>query len=273
MHDLGYVEGQTISYIYRSAEGRADPIARLASELVELKPNVIVTAAVLPIRALKELTSTVPIVFAAVGDAVAAGAASNLAHPGGNLTGLSFLTIELSSKRVEVLHDLLPNIRQIAVLREASTPLRWLEATREASRQLGIELQVLEVAAAPEEFDRAFEAAVTARAQALDILSSAFFNAHKETLVELAAKYRLPTMYEHNDFVRTGGLISYGPSIPDLFRRAAIYVDKILKGANPGDLPIEQPTRFELSFNLKTAKSLGLVIPESFLLRADEVIE
>jgi putative tryptophan/tyrosine transport system substrate-binding protein len=271
MRDLGYAESRNVHYIYRSAKGRAEPITQLASELVALKPNVIVTASALPVRAVKEATSTIPIVFV-IADAVAAGAVSNLAHPGGNITGFSFLNTELSSKRLELLLEMLPNVRRVAVLRDFNTPRNWATATEEAGRSLGVALQVLEVAG-PDAFEGAFQAAATARAEALDILSSAFFNAHKARLVELAGKYRLPAMYEHDDFIRAGGLISYGPSIPELLRRAATYVDKILKGARLGDLPVEQPTKFELFINLKTAKALGLTIPESFLSRADEVIE
>jgi putative tryptophan/tyrosine transport system substrate-binding protein len=272
MRDLGYVESRNVDYLYRSAQGRAEPIAQLASELVALKPNVIVTASALPVRAVMDATSTIPIVFATQADALAAGAVSNLAHPGGNITGFSFLNTELSAKRLELLLEMLPNVRRLAVLRDSNTPRSWATATDEAGRRLGVALQVLEVAG-PDAFEGAFQAAATAQAQALDILASAFFNAHKTRLVELAAKYRLPAMWEHDDFVRAGGLISYGPSIPELFRRAATYVDKILKGTKPGDLPVEQPTKFELVINLKTAKALGLTIPEAFLLRADEVIE
>jgi putative ABC transport system substrate-binding protein len=271
MRELGYVEGNSISYIYRTAAGRAEPVSRFASELVALKPDVIVTASAVPIRALKEATSTIPIVFV-LADAITTGLVNNLAHPGENLTGLSFLNTELSAKRLELLLEMLPNIRRIAVLRDLNTPRIWAEATEETGRRLGLALQSLEVAE-PETFESAFEAAVNAHAEALDVLASAFFNSHKARLTELAAKYRLPTMYEHDDFVRTGGLMAYGPSIPDLLRRAATHVDKILKGAKPGDLPIEQPTKFALSINLKTAKALGLQIPDRLLALADEVIE
>jgi putative ABC transport system substrate-binding protein len=271
MRDLGYVEGNSISYIYRTAAGRVEPVSQFASELVALKPDVIVTASAVPVRAVKEATSTIPIVFV-LADAITAGVVNNLAHPGENLTGLSFLNTELSAKRLDLLLEMLPNIRRIAVLRDLNTPRIWAEATEEASRRLGLAFQLLEVAG-PETFESAYETAVNARAEALDVLSSAFFNSHKGRLTELAAKYRLPTMYEHDDFVRIGGLIAYGPSIPDLLRRAATHVDKILKGAKPGDLPIEQPTKFDLVINLKTAKALGLQIPDKLLAIADEVIE
>jgi putative ABC transport system substrate-binding protein len=222
MRDLGYVEGKSISYIYRSAAGRAGPVSQLASELVALKPEVIVTASAVPVFAVKEATSTIPIVFV-LADAITAGAVSNLAHPGGNLTGLSFLNSELSAKRLELLLQSLPNVRLVAVLRDLNTPQVWAEATQEAGRRLGLAVQLLEVAE-PETFESAFEAAIKARAEALDILASAFFNSHKARLIELAAKYHLPAMYEHDDFVRSGGLIAYGPIIPDLFRMAAMHV-------------------------------------------------
>jgi putative ABC transport system substrate-binding protein len=272
MSDLGYVEGQNVSYLYRSAEGKAESVPRLAFELVRLKPDVIMTSAPAPTLAAMKATPTIPIVFAAIGDAVTAGVVSSLAHPGGNVTGSSFLNTELSAKRLEILHETLPDIRRIAVLWDSNTPRSWEEATEEAGRTLGVELQVLEVAG-PDAFESAFEAAVTARAEALDVLTSAFFNAHMEKLLELAAKYRLPAMYSFDGSVHAGGLISYGPSLIDLYRRAATYVDKILKGAKPGDLPVEQPTRFELVINLKIAKALGLTIPPAILARADEVIE
>jgi putative ABC transport system substrate-binding protein len=271
MRGLGYVEGNSISYIYRTAEGRAEPVSQLASELVALKPDVIVAVHSMHVRALKEATSTIPIVFV-LGDAITAGLVNNLAHPRENLTGLSFLNTELSAKRLELLFEMLPNIHRIAVLRDLNTPRIWAEETEEASRRLGLALQLLEVAD-PGTFESAFEAAVNAHAEALDVLGSAFFLSHKARLTELAAKYRLPTMYEHDDFVRTGGLMAYGPSIPDLMRRVATYVDKILKGAKPGDLPIEQPTKFDLVINLKIAKTLGLTIPPTLLARAEEVIE
>jgi len=168
--------------------------------------------------------------------------------------------------------ETLPNIRRVAVLRDLNTPRKWAEATEEAGHRLGLALQLLEVAE-PETFEGAIEAAANEHADALDILASAFFNSHKARLVELAAKYRLPTVYEHDDFVRTGGLIAYGPNIPDLFRRAAAYVDRILKGAKPGDLPVEQPTRFMLIINVKTANALGLTLPPLLLARVDEAIE
>jgi putative ABC transport system substrate-binding protein len=272
MEELGYFDGQSVSYVYRSAEGRPEAIQRLASELVSMSPAVVVTTGPPAIRALKDATATIPIVFAAVGDAIAAGAVQNMAHPGGNVTGLSFLNIELSAKRLEVLAEALPHLRRVAILRDANTPREWLSATEQAGQSRGLQLRTIEVSE-PEALESAFDALATARADALDVLASAMFNTQKHRLVELAARRGVATIYEHRDFVETGGLLSYGPNIPDLFRRAAVYVDKILKGAKPGDLPVEQPTTFELVINLRTAKALGLTIPPTLLARADEVIE
>jgi putative ABC transport system substrate-binding protein len=272
MRDVGYVEGESVSYLYRSAEGNANSVRRLAIDLVRASPDVIVTNSALPVHAVMEVTSKIPIVFASVADAVTAGVVTNLAHPGGNATGLSFLNTELSSKRLGLLFELLPNIRRVAVLWDSNTPKSWEGATEEAGHALGAELHVLEVAG-PDEFQGAFEAAAGGHSDALDVLSSTFFLSHKHKLVALAAKYHLPAMYEHADFVRAGGLIAYGPSILELFRRAATYVDKILKGAQPGDLPVEQPTKFKLSLNLGTAKALGLLIEPALFARADELIE
>jgi len=197
---------------------------------------------------------------------------TDFAHPGGNLTGLSYLNSELSSKRLELLRETLPKLQRVAVFWDPSVPRSWVQITEEAARQLGLSIQPLAVPG-PDAFDDAFEATVRERAEALDVLSSANFNAHRVRLGQLAAKYRLPTMYESREFVRDGGLMAYGPSFLDLFRRAASYVDKILRGAKPGDLPVEQPTKFEFVVNLKTAKALGLVVPSALLSRADEVIE
>ncbi len=272
MQDLGYEEGRNVAYVRRSAEGHAERIPALAAELVDLKVNVIVTAAPQAVRAAMAATATIPIVFAAVGDAVGQGIALSLARPGHNATGFSFLNTEISAKRLQLLHEAFPSARQIAVLADGSGPSNSLDATKEAGSSLGLALQILSVSGSGE-FEGAFQAAVAGRAEALDVLASAFFNANRVRLVELAARYRLPAMYETDDYVHAGGLMSYGPSLTDLFRRAASYVDKILKGAKPGDLPVEQPTKFELVINLKTAKALGLAIPALLLGSADEVIE
>jgi putative ABC transport system substrate-binding protein len=272
MNGLGYVEGRSISYLYRSAEGKPERIDMLASEIVGLGPRVIVTAGPPSIRALNARTSTIPIVFAAVGDAVAAGVVTSIARPGGNATGLSFLNAELSAKRLDVLFEALPGLRRVAVLRDANTPAAWRDATDEASRARGVEPIVFEVRG-PEDFDGVFESIAAARVDALDILSSALFNAQQEALVRLATQYRIATIYEHRDFVEAGGLLSYGPNIGELFRQAATYVDRILKGASPGGLPVEQPTKFELVISIGAARKLALTLPPNILARADEVIE
>jgi putative ABC transport system substrate-binding protein len=197
---------------------------------------------------------------------------SSLARPGGNVTGLSMLNTEISAKRVELLREVLPRIERVAVLRDPGAPPADLDATQTAARTLGFRLQPLS-ASRPEEFDGVFQAARNSRAEALIVLASGFFNTHRRRLVDLAAQHRLVTVWEHRDFAEAGGLMSYGPNLVDMNRRAARYVDRILKGAKPGDLPIEQPTTFELVINLKTAKGMGLTIPPAVLARADEVIQ
>ena len=217
-------------------------------------------------------TSTIPIVLPIVGDPVAAGLVSSLARPGGNVTGLSMLNTEISSKRVELLRDLLPKIERVAVLRDPTVGAADWDATQTAARRLGLRLQLLN-AARPEEFMHAFQTATKARAQAVIVLASGMFNTQRRRLVDLASQGRLIAVYEHRQFPEAGGLISYGPNLVDMQRRAAKYIDKILRGAKPSDLPVEQANVFELVINLKTAKALGITIPQSLLLRADEVIE
>jgi putative tryptophan/tyrosine transport system substrate-binding protein len=272
MRDLGYVEGHNITYVRKSALGRPESIPPLAIELVSLKVDVIVTVAPLPVRAARQATTTIPIVFLALGDAVGDGIVSNLARPGGNITGLSFLNDVLSAKRLEILRDAIPNIRSIAVFYDPNTSRSYLEATEEAGRRLGLQLQAMALPGI-DAFEPAFQQAAVARVDAVDVLASAFFAANRVRFAELAAKYRLPAIYEHGDYVRSGCLMAYGPSLSDMGRRGSSYVDKILKGAKPGDLPVEQPTRFELVINLKTAKALGIMVPPRLLDRADEVIE
>ncbi len=272
MRELGYVEGQNISYLNLSAGGNVERVPQLAAELIARKPDVVVSAGPSPVRALQDRTSTIPIIFAALGDAVASGAVSNLAHPDRNLTGLSFLNTEISAKRLELLRDLLPKLQRVSVLRDPNSPRASLEATIATARSLGIELHVVEVKGV-DDFTTAFGAAAERHSQAMDVLASPFFNSNRLRLAELARKYALPAIYENGDYVRDGGLMAYGPSLPDLFQRAAVYVDKILNGAKPADLPVEQPTKFEFVINLKSAKDIGLAIPETFLARADEVIE
>jgi putative ABC transport system substrate-binding protein len=272
LRDLGYVEGQNIAIEYRWAGGRVERIPELTMELVRLKVDVIVSTGDTGALAAKQATSRIPIVVPAVTDPVGIGVVATLARPGGNVTGLSVVNPELSEKRVELLKEMFPRIARVAVVQDARLSTTVLLGTEAAARTLGLRLQVLK-AQSLKDFEDAFAAARRAQADALTILPSGLFWTLRARIVNLAAKTRLPAMYEQRDFVAAGGLMAYGPSVPDLFRRAATYVDRILKGAKPADLPVEQPTKFELVINLKTAKALGLTIPPSLLARADEVIE
>ena len=273
LRELGYIEGQNIVVEYRWTEGKPDRLFDLAAELVRLKMSVIVAAGGAPVvRAVQRATTTIPIVMTAIPDPVADGFVANLARPGGNITGTTAITPELSGKRLELLKEAFPRISRIAVLWESGVESGQFKATEVASRLLGLQLQALEVRS-PNDFDSAFAAAQKARAGALIVLGSATLFAERTYLAVLAAKSRLPAMYVHRGFVDSGGLMSYGPNFTDLFRRTATYVDKILKGTKPADLPVEQPTRFELVINLKTAKALGLTIPQSILIRADQIIQ
>jgi putative ABC transport system substrate-binding protein len=242
------------------------------TELVALKVDVIVVAGTLQALAAKQATTTLPIVFTSVGDPVASGLVTSLARPGGNVTGLSTLAPQLVGKCLEQLKQAVPGVSRVSVLRDATGALLLLKEAEVAARALGVQLQVVE-ARGPAEFDRAFSDMTRARAGALAVLPTPMFFSERRRLVDLAAKHRLPTVFPYREFVDAGGLMAYGPNLADLSRRAATYVDKILKGANPGDLPVEQPTKFELVINLKAAKALGLTIPPSLLLRADEVIQ
>ena len=272
MRELGYAEGRNVSYVRRDAAGNPERVPQLAKELAELKVDVIVTAGPLSIRSAMQATKTIPIVFAAIGDAIDTGAVKSLARPGGNATGLSFLNTEIATKRLELLRDAFPKLRRVAVLWDVNSTKGQVKTTTDAARALGLEIEVLNVNGA-DVLESTFAAAQSQHAEALDVLSSNFFDTARARLVELAAKYRLPAMYEHREFAEAGGLMSYGSDLAELFRRAASFVDKILKGAKPGDLPVEQPTRFELVVNLKAAKALDLKFPALFLGRADEVIE
>ena len=271
---LGYIEGRNLSIEYRGSAGDDARLPELAAELVQLKVDVIVTNSGLPPAAAKRATSTIPIVTAATADPVGQGLVASLARPGGNLTGLSMLSTDLTEKRVQMLREFVPKATRIAVLAmkgTSSTPL-LLANMRTVAQKMGLTLIVQEVNE-PEALPGAFAAMQSAGAQVLIVQQAPFTAANRKLILELAAKYRLPGMFDIRLFVDGGGLISYGPSLPDLFRRAAHYVDKIFKGAKPADLPVEQPTKFELFINRKTAKALGLTIPKSLLLSADEVIE
>jgi putative tryptophan/tyrosine transport system substrate-binding protein len=280
LRDLGYVEGQNIVIESRYAEGSADRLASLAAELVDLKVDVFVIEGNAGIAAGKNATNTIPIVMAPSGDPIGAGFVASLARPGGNLTGLSLLLTGLARKRLELLTEAVPKVRRVAVLwspsRSGTGGTRAsdlaFEETRTAAQALRVQLQSLEVKGA-NDLDRAFLAMRTEHAGALLVVSNSLLFAHRQRLADLAVKYRIPAMFEFREYAEAGGLLTYGASLDDLSRRAAIYVDKILKGAKPGDLPIEQPTRFELVVNRRTAKTLGLTIPQLLLLRTDQVLE
>jgi ABC-type uncharacterized transport system substrate-binding protein len=277
LRERGYVEGQTFVIEYRAAAGRVEWLPDLVAELARLKVNVIVASATPAALAAKQATTTIPIVSAVMGDPVGDGLVASLARPGGNITGLTFLAPALVAKRLQLLKEAVPGVSHVAALLHPGvygehTMRDMLKETEIAAQTLGVQLQLLE-ARSPNEFERAFSAMVTNRTSALIVFPSPMFYGAHRRLVDLAAKHRLPTIYAFKEAVAAGGLMSYGTSIPDLSRRAATYVDKILKGAKPADLPVEQPTKFELVINLKTAKALGLTIPPAVLARADEVIQ
>ena len=274
LQDLGWVEGRNIAIEYRYAHGKSDRLPGLAAELVDLKVAVIVVSVTSDAVVARNATRTIPIVIASAGDPVGTGLVKSLARPGGNITGLSQVASDLAGKRLEMLKELVPRLSVLAVLwnpRSRVSVLSWKEMSAPA-RTLGIELLSLEVGS-PGDFDKAFADAMRAGAGALVIMQSPLFVTSQKRLAELAAKHRLPSIFHLTEFVDAGGLAAYGPDRSDLFRRAAAYVDKILKGAKPSDLPIEQPTKFELAINLKTARALGLTVPASLLLRANRVIE
>jgi len=273
LQNLGYTEGRNLSIEYRWAEGRDERLPDLAADLVRLKVDVIVAAGRPAVTAAKQATTTIPIVMPVAGDPARVGLVASLARPGGNVTGLAALDEELPGKWIELLKDTLPKLARVAILWDPAYGQSPLATSESAARHLGVQVKVLR-AGRPEDLDAAFAQARRDRAEALIVLSSAFFYARRTQLVALAAKQRLPTIYHQKEFVvGSGGLMSYGPDFHDLFRRSAGYVDKILKGAKPSDLPIEQPTKFEFVVNLKTAKTLGLTIPQSLLVRADQVVE
>jgi putative ABC transport system substrate-binding protein len=274
LRELDYIEGKNVVVVWRFAEGHEDRLAPLAAELVRLNVDIIVTDGAAVTRAAKSATRTIPIIMKNDGDPVASGHVASLARPGGNITGLTSLVTGLSAKRLEVLTEVIPGVSRVALVWNPTNPqsVTVFKETQAAAQTLGVQLQSHEVRD-PRDFDAAFQATTKARARAVTIVSDSVMFAHRAQILELAAKQKLPTMHPQRQWVEDGGLISYGPNFPDLSRRAATYVDKILKGAKPGDLPVEQPTKFELVINLKTAKALGLTIPQSLLIRADEVIK
>jgi putative ABC transport system substrate-binding protein len=273
LRELGYVEGHNLVIEWRYAEGQLERLPALAAELVRLKVDVIVTAAPGPTRAAKAATATMPIVMAYDSDPVGNGFVASLAHPGGNITGLSSLAPEISGKQFELLRALVPRLSRVVVL-GMFDPLyaSRLHEIEHAAGALQVHLQYLNVRGL-EDMARTFQEARAGRADAVVVLASPILESHRSEVAALAAQYRLPTIYHVAEFVEAGGLMSYGASFLDLYRRAATYVDKILKGAKPADLPVEQPTKFELVINLKTAKALDLPIPPILLLQADKVIE
>ena len=275
LRELGWIEGQNIVIDYRFAEGRLDRLPDLAAELVRLKVDIIVSAGTQGVTAAKNATETIPIVMIGVRDPIGTGLIASLARPGGNVTGVSGSAgLEIVAKQLELLKETVPKIRRVGILSNPTNEYHQL-AIREvnvAAQSLGVWLQLLE-ARDPNEFDGAFAAMAKERVEALLVLSDAIFNGHQTRLVELAERGRLPAAYGVRESVAAGGLMSYGPSFLDFYRRSATYVDKILKGDKPADLPVEQPTKFELVINLQTARTLGLTIPPTLLSRADEVIE
>jgi putative ABC transport system substrate-binding protein len=275
LRDSGYIEGKNIAVEYRFADGQEDRLPKLAAELVgPLKVEIIVTDGTNVTRAAKNATKTIPIVMASDGDPVGNGFVASLAHPGGNITGLTNLLAGLSGKRLEVLKEAIPGISRMGVIwnPENPTSVTAFKETQDAAQALALQLQSLEVRGL-NDFEGAFQAATKGQARAITVLSDSVMFTHRTRIVELAAKQRLPTMHTQSLWVEAGGFVSYGTYLPDLWRRAAIYVDKILKGAKPADLPIEQPKKFEFIINLKAAKQIGLTIPPNVLVRADRAIK
>jgi putative ABC transport system substrate-binding protein len=275
LRDLGYIEGKNILVEYRYAEGKLDRIPSLVTELVQLKVDVLVSPALPAIRAAKQATKTIPILMLTNVDPVATGIVDSLARPGGNITGLARFMTELSGKRLELLKEVVPEISRVGVLWSADDPDAAIgfKEYETAARVPKIQLQSLEVRGPNPDFEGAFQGAVKGHASALITVRSPLLLRYPKRIADLAVKNRLPSMYEGSDFVEAGGLMSYSSNDAESFRRAAVYVDKILKGAKPADLPVEQPTKFELIINLKSAKQIGLTIPPNVLARADKVIK
>ena len=275
LRELGYVEGHSVEIEYRYGEGRTARYPALVTELVQLKVEVIVVGGATATRAAKKVTTLIPLVMANVTDPVALGLVASLARPGGNITGVTNLAPELGGKRLELLKEIVPQLSRVAVLGDPSSPSHapgWRETER-AARLLGVQVQSLEVRAPNPDFAGAFSAITRYRADALLTLSQPLIRVNRKQIVDFTAKRRMPAIFHTWKFVEAGGLMSYGANASDLYRRAATFVDKILKGANPADLPIEQPRKFDLIVNLKTAKKLGLTIPPELLLQATKVIQ
>ena len=274
LRELGYIEGQNIQVEYRYAGGNLERLSRFAAELIGLNVDVIVAGSTQAIDAAKRATKTIPIVFPVTFDPVGSGFVASLARPGGNITGLSTVNPDVAAKRIELLKEVIPRISKIAVLRNASNSgsAFVLKEITAGAKHLGIGIEILEPRN-PDELEETFRLAAKHRVEALIVVVDTVFLDQRRRIAELGIKHRLPEIFDVKDFVEAGGLISYGANLADLFRRSAVYVDKILKGAKPADLPVEQPTKFELVINLKTAKQIGLTIPQSVLYRADRVIK
>jgi putative tryptophan/tyrosine transport system substrate-binding protein len=275
LRDLGYIEGKDILVEYRYAAGRNERFPTLVADLVQLKVDVLVVIAMPAIRAAQQATKTIPIVIVTTGDPVANKIVESLARPGGNITGLTQLTRELSGKRLELLKEMLPTISRVGILRGRGTPGddRGLIDYVAAAHAFKIQLQPLEVHGPNPDLEGVFQAAAKGRVNALVTIRNPMLNRYSKRIADLTIKTRLPSMFESSDYVEVGGLVSYAASAPEIFKRAALYVDKILKGKKPADLPVEQPTKFEFVINLKTANALNLTIPQSVLFRADRVIK
>jgi putative ABC transport system substrate-binding protein len=273
LHELGWMENRTITIEYRWSEGRAERIAQIAAEFVRLKVDVIVASGTPQVLAYKQATAIIPIVFARVGDPAASGLVASLARPGGNITGLSSQSDDLAGKRLELLREIVSGLRRVAILANIGNPFSMLELgeAQAAARTLGLEFDTLEIRRA-EDIVPAFEA-IKGRAEALYVCADGLVDANKIRINTLALATRLPTIHGYRQYVEAGGLMSYGANLPDLYRRCADYVDKILRGAKPGDIPVEQPTKFDLIINLTTAKALGIELPPTLLARANEMIE
>jgi len=273
LKELGWIEDRTVKIEYRWAEGDLKRSPEIIAEFVRLKVNVIVTHATENVMAAKRVTSVIPIVFAAAGDPIGTDLVASLAHPGGNVAGLSIQATDLATKRLQLLREVVPDLRRLAILVNVNNPASVLERreVQTAARKISLEVISLELRNA-EDIAPAFKA-VEGRAQVLYVIPDALVSTNRARIHTLAMGVRLPTMYASRDYVEAGGLMSYGPNYPDLFRRAAEYVDKILRGTKPRDIPVEQPTKFDLVINLKTAKAIGLTIPHNLLVLADEVIE
>jgi putative tryptophan/tyrosine transport system substrate-binding protein len=274
LKEMGWVEGQNIAFEYRSANGQADELPKIAAELAQLRLDAILAEGTIAIQAAKDATQSIPIVMATSNDPVASGLITTLNKPGGNVTGLSLQSAELAGKRLQLLTEIIPKLARLVVLSNPTNPSHALalQQMRAAAQSFGVGLGVVE-ASAPDKFDSAFATVAAMRADSLVVLPDAMFFGQHRRIVALTAASHLPALFPEKEVVEAGGLMAYGPSIPASFRRAAAYVDKILRGANPADLPVEQPTKFEFGINLKTAKTLGLAVPHTLLVAADEVIE